>query len=126
MPSTLVRGRAVPRGDRPASFKRRWLSVLAWACGAAVLFAFMYRIAMVWAFSSDGANIGLQSWDMLHGHLLLHGWVLSDAAFSTFEVPLGAVVEGVFGLFLAAAARPGRSGLWWSSRWWSRCRLRRA
>jgi hypothetical protein len=63
----------------------------------------MYRIAMVWGFSSDAANIDLQSWEMLHGHLLLHGWTLSDAAFSTFELPLGAITEAVFGLTLVSA-----------------------
>jgi hypothetical protein len=63
----------------------------------------MYRIALVWGFSSDAANIDLQSWEMLHGHLLLHGWTLSDAAFSTFELPLGAITEAVFGLTGVAA-----------------------
>jgi len=67
------------------------------------LFAFLYRISLAWPVDSDGANIALQSWDMLHGHLLLHGWIVSDAAFSTFEVPLGALTEALFGLTAVAA-----------------------
>jgi hypothetical protein len=35
---------------------------------------------------------------MLHGHLLLHGWLLGDATFYTFELPLIALVEVFFGL----------------------------
>src|SRR5215471_12925653 len=48
--------------------------------------------------TSDGANPALQAWDMLHGHLLLHGWLLGDATFYTFELPLIALVEVFFGL----------------------------
>lgn len=47
---------------------------------------------------SDAANNALQSWDMLHGHLLLHGWIIGDATFYTFELPLIAIVEIFFGL----------------------------
>jgi hypothetical protein len=94
---TLIRRRAMPQ-DPPASLGRRRLAVAGWAGGALVLFAFLYRISLDWPFSSDWANISLQSWDMLHGQLLLHGWILSDAAFYTFEVPLGAIAEAVLGL----------------------------
>ena len=83
--------------------RRRWLAAAAWAGGAIALFAFLYQISLAWPVDSDGANSALQSWDMLHGHLLLHGWILGDAAFSTFEVPLGAVTEALFGLSAVAA-----------------------
>jgi len=99
---TLVRWRAMPR-DPPGSPGRRRLAVAGWAGGALVLFALLYRISLDWPFSSDWANISLQSWDMLHGQLLLHGWILSDAAFYTFEVPLGAIAEAVLGLNSVAA-----------------------
>jgi hypothetical protein len=101
-PPAMVRQRAVPQ-DSQVLLRRRRLAVVAWAGGAVVLFAFLYRISLDWRFSSDWANIFLQSWDMLHGHPLLHGWILSDAAFSTFEVPLGAVVEAAFGLSSVSA-----------------------
>jgi hypothetical protein len=35
---------------------------------------------------------------MLHGHLLLHGWVLGDATYYTLELPLLALTEIFFGL----------------------------
>lgn len=47
---------------------------------------------------SDGAVFALAGWDMLHGNVLLHHWAMADAAFTTFEVPLYAVVEALFGL----------------------------
>jgi hypothetical protein len=73
-------------------------AALAWAAGAAALFALYLRIKLAGAPSSDSANNALQAWDMLHGHLLLHGWILGDVTFYTFELPLMALVELFFGL----------------------------
>jgi hypothetical protein len=71
---------------------------LVWAVAAAALFAAFLRISLTSAVTSDGANNALQAWDLLHGHLLLHGWLLGDATFYTFELPLIALVEVFFGL----------------------------
>jgi hypothetical protein len=46
----------------------------------------------------DGSSQALQAWDMLHGNLLLHGWVLSDVAFYTTELPQYMLIELVRGL----------------------------
>jgi hypothetical protein len=81
---------------RPAA-RRPW-AALAWAAGAAALFALYLRIKLAGAPSSDPANNALQAWDLLHGHLLLHGWILGDVTFYTFELPLMALVELFFGL----------------------------
>jgi hypothetical protein len=64
------------------------------------LFALFLRISQSGArsVSSDPANSALQAWDMLHGHLLLHGWFVGYATFYTFELPLIAFVEIFFGL----------------------------
>ena len=35
---------------------------------------------------------------MLHGHLLLHGWIIGDATYYTFDLPVLAVTEIFFGL----------------------------
>ena len=35
---------------------------------------------------------------MLHGNLLLHGWIIGDATFYTFELPLYSITEIFFGL----------------------------
>jgi len=48
--------------------------------------------------NADAAAQALQGWDLVHGHLLLRGWFLSDVSFYTFEVPLDGVVSLVIGL----------------------------
>lgn len=65
---------------------------------AALLFFLYLRVADTAAINSDGANNALQAWDMLHGHLLLPGWVIGDATYYTFELPIFALNEAVFGL----------------------------
>jgi hypothetical protein len=69
-----------------------------------VLFVLFLRITLADArsMSSDPANSALQAWDMLHGHLLLHGWIVGDATFYTFELPLIAIAEIFFGLHIIA------------------------
>jgi len=84
------------RGMRPAA--RRWWAAVAWGAGGLVLFAFFLRISLGSVVDSDGANNALQAWDMLHGHVLLHGWVIGDATFYAFELPLNAIAELLFGL----------------------------
>ena len=66
--------------------------------GGLALVALITRISMTSQVNSDGAAIALQGWDMLHGHLLLHGWVTADASYYTFEVPQLAIAEFFFGL----------------------------
>jgi hypothetical protein len=83
-----------------------------WAAGLAVaavpLFAAYLRLSNTYPEDSDQANLGLQAWDMLHGNLLLHGWVLSDVSFYTTELPQYMLLELIGGLntgmFHAAAA----------------------
>jgi hypothetical protein len=48
--------------------------------------------------NSDEANILFMASDMLHGNVLLQGWVLSDVSFFTTELPQYALLEHVFGL----------------------------
>src|SRR5579864_3014515 len=85
-----------PRGPDTA-VRRRWTAA-AWVCGGLALFAVFLRISLASPVNSDGANNALQAWDMLHGHLLLHGWVTGDASVYTFELPLLAITESLFGL----------------------------
>jgi hypothetical protein len=77
---------------------RRWWPGVAWAGGGLALFAFFLRISLGSVVDSDGANNALQARDMLHGHLLLHGWAIGDATFYAFELPLNATTELLFGL----------------------------
>jgi hypothetical protein len=89
------------RGMRPAA--RRWWAAAAWAGGSLALFAFLLRISLGSRVNSDGANNVLQGWDMLHGHVLLHGWLIGDATFYFFELPLNAITELLFGMGNLAA-----------------------
>jgi hypothetical protein len=77
--------------------RRAW-AVLAWSAGAAALFVLFLRVSLTTSVSSDAANNALQAWDMLHGHLLLHGWIIGDATYYTFDLPVIALVEAFFGL----------------------------
>ncbi len=82
-------------GVRPT--RRRWW-IAAWIGGGLALFAFLLRISLSSPMTSDPASNALQAWDMLHGHFLLHGWIIGDATFYTFELPLYAITEILFGL----------------------------
>ena len=77
---------------------RRWWLAAAWICCGIGLFAFLLRISLSYGMNSDGANNALQGWDILHGHVLLHGWILGDATYYTLELPLYAITEALLGL----------------------------
>ncbi len=88
---------AVPRPDlRPAA--RRWAAAATWAAGGLVLFAAFLRISLGSPTIADGANPALQAGDMLHGQVLLHGWIIADANYYTLELPLYVLGEAAFGV----------------------------
>ena len=89
------------RATRPAA--RRWQAVAAWVAAGLVLFAFVLRISFGERVDSDGANSALQAWDLVHGHLMLHGWIFGDATFYAFELPLIGIVQLLFGMGNVAA-----------------------
>ena len=76
---TLLRPKENP-GTRPAA--RRWQAVPAWVAAGLVLFAFFLRVSFGERVDSDGANSALQAWDLVHGHLMLHGWILATRPFT--------------------------------------------
>jgi len=86
----------------PADRKHRWLRRLLgaapWIAGCLALFAVYARISSTGHVTSDAANNALQAWDMLHGHLLLHGWIIGDATYYTFDLPVLALTELFSGL----------------------------
>jgi hypothetical protein len=93
-------GQAPPpaaRAVRHLAGRRAWTSA-AWIAGSVALFVILLRISLSQPANSDGSNNALQGWDMLHGHLLLHGWIIGDASVYTFELPLYAIVELFSGL----------------------------
>jgi hypothetical protein len=87
-------------GVRPRA-RRAW-EALAWAAGAAGLFLVLLRVSMTVAPPADAASIALQAHDLLHGNVLLHGWLTGDVTFYTFELPVFALAEALLGLHVAA------------------------
>jgi hypothetical protein len=91
-------GRPREPGRRPRPWLLRSLTGLGWTAGAALVFALFLRISLEKLMESDGANSALQAWDILHGNLVLHGFILGDVTFYTFELPLIAILEFFLGL----------------------------
>jgi hypothetical protein len=77
---------------------RPWAVIAIWVFGVIAAFACYLQLARTRAVNSDGAGQALQAWDMLHGNLLLHGWLLGDVSYYTTEVPQYLLVELVRGL----------------------------
>ncbi len=93
----------------------------AWMLGAAAAFGCYLLLARTRAVNSDGASQALQAWDMLHGNLLLRGWLLSDVSFYTTELPQYMLVELARGLNAGvvdvAAAMTSRWRCCWPRCW---------
>ena len=95
---------AVSRQVVPAN--RGWWQAarprLAWSgavVGAALVLFWCYlRLSQSTSVNSDGAGVVLQGWDMVHGNVLLSGWLLADVTFATFEAPIDGLVAVVHGL----------------------------
>jgi len=90
-------------GRRGQRSRRAWRDRRGWqaagvAAGVVLLFFCAQREARQMGVQSDGAGMVLESWAMLHGNLLLHGWHLTDVSFYTTELPEYMVVELVRGL----------------------------
>jgi len=68
-----------------------------------VLFVAYLRLSETYGLNSDSANILLMGWDLLHGHLLLHGWYMSDVSFFPTEIPQFALLESLLGLHMQTA-----------------------
>jgi len=87
----------------PPSGRSRWAVLAAYLLSGAVLFVAYLRLSETYSLNSDSANILLMGWDLLHGHLLLHGWYMSDVSFYPTELPQYALLEGIFGLHMQTA-----------------------
>src|SRR5882757_8646918 len=85
---------AVAAGRSPRFPRRRMLAAMAYAAVFAVFFALWLLTARTTLTSSDGANNALQGFDLLHGDPLLGGWIIGDATYYTFELPVFAITTG--------------------------------
>ncbi|HEX4291817.1 MAG TPA: hypothetical protein VH021_23020 [Trebonia sp.] len=83
---------------RPTWRDRPGWRAAAVAAGVVLLFYCAQRVAREVTVTSDGAAMMLESWAMLHGNLLLHGWSVADVSFYTTELPEYMLVELVRGL----------------------------
>jgi hypothetical protein len=93
---------SVPAGPRalarPVTMSRRLATAVLFAVLAAGLFALYLQLSRTYQENSDEANILLMAWDILHGHVMLHGWFMSDVSFYTTELPEYVVLESFLGL----------------------------
>lgn len=96
-PPAPQQGDAVAEGGRHRGLAR-WQTALIAVAGGISLFAVLLRISYTFAPDSDSANNALQAWDMLNGNLLLHAWIIGDATYYTFELPVFMISEAIFGL----------------------------
>jgi len=83
--------------------RRRWTGLAACLLSGAVLFTAYLRLSETASPNSDSANILLMGSDLLHGHLLLHGWYMSDVSFFPTELPQYALLESFLGLHMQTA-----------------------
>ncbi len=92
-----VTGRAGAVTPRPAR-RQRWAWGAGFAAAGLALFAAYIRLSATYPVNSDGANIVLMAWDMLHGNLVLHNWWMSDVSFYTTELPEYMLIDAIRGL----------------------------
>src|ERR1700744_1085883 len=81
----------------------RWAALAAYTAAAVVLFTVDLRLSETYQLNSDTANILLMGSDLLHGHLLLSGWYMSDVSFYPTELPQYALLVGLLGLHMQTA-----------------------
>jgi len=90
------------REKRPGT-GRRWGAFFAYPLAGVILFVAYLRLSGTSQLNSDSANILLMASDLLHGHLLLHGWYMSDVSFYPTELPQYALLESFLGLNMQTA-----------------------
>src|SRR5579859_5243607 len=89
--------------ESPPGARDRWGPLPAYLLAGAVLFAAYLRLSQTSQLNSDSANILLMASDLLHGHLLLHGWYMSDVSFYPTEIPQYALLESFLGVKMQTA-----------------------
>jgi len=83
---------------RPITWRYRIVTATVLVLAAVGLFTLYLQVSRTYPENSDEANILLMAWDMLHGHVMLHGWWMSDVSFYTTELPQYVLLESFLGL----------------------------
>jgi hypothetical protein len=94
--------RLADRKNRP-DIRQRAAVIAAYLLAGLLLFLAYLRLSQTYQLNSDSANILLMGWDLLHGHLLLHGWYMSDVSFYPTELPQYALLESFLGPHFSTA-----------------------
>jgi hypothetical protein len=94
--------RLADRENRP-DIRQRLAVIAVYLLAGVLLFLVYLRLSQTYQLNSDSANILLMGWDLLHGHLLLHGWYMSDVSFYPTELPQYALLESFLGPHFATA-----------------------
>ena len=96
---------AAGTGERasPPGARGRWRPLPAYLLAGAILFVAYLSLSETHGLNSDSANILLMAQDLLHGHLLLHGWYMSDVSFYPTEIPQYALLESLLGANMQTA-----------------------
>jgi hypothetical protein len=89
--------------EKPPVARRRRGPLSAYLLAGAILFVAYLRLSETNGLNSDSANIVLMGQDLLRGHLLLHGWYMSDVSFYPTELPQYALLEGLLGAKMQTA-----------------------
>jgi hypothetical protein len=99
--ATPDRERAGDRDPGQAAADWRWayllLEAAAWLGGSLLVLAAFLRVSRAGWVNSDGANSVLEGEALIRGHLMLHGWLIGDATFYFFELPLNGITQLVLG-----------------------------
>jgi len=101
--STAAGAAGTGERDRPPGAWRHRDSMSAYLLAGAVLFVAYLRLSETSQLNSDSANILLMASDLLHGHLLLPGWYMSDVSFYPTEIPQYALLESLLGVKMQTA-----------------------
>ena len=83
--------------------RSRWAAIATYLLAGVILFTVYLRLSETYTLNSDSANILLMGWDLLHGHLLLPGWYMSDVSFYPTELPQYALLESFLGPHMQTA-----------------------
>jgi len=90
--------------DRNFSFRKRYL--VASIIGLTLYLVLAVYVCSLWPKTSDQASYFLAGLDVLHGNWRLHDWVLTPPDFWTSDIPLSAVLSGLWHLLGRPAGSP--------------------